>query len=107
MYKSLTAATVALCLSACAQQAPVVSTGKLTPTTVCGDVGAVMTAPDGGVRLDAFDPHSAIGVLWADVKAACPGGQPAAGVDASWTSMVWSMLVPLLAQAVPAVMALL
>ncbi len=67
MKRILAAAALALPLafSGCAQ----VSTAI---TTACADIASM--PPAAVVALDAQDPHSAVGVLWADAKAACIAG---------------------------------
>lgn len=83
------------------------ASGKVTPASVCGDITAVASAPDAATQLAALDPHSALGVLWADAKAACPSGAPAAGVDASWTAQVWAMTKSLIPQVLPLLIGLI
>jgi hypothetical protein len=56
-------------------------------STVCADVAKLPVSVTS--TLDAADPHSALGVLWADAKAGCAIGAPAAGVSTDWVAMVW------------------
>jgi hypothetical protein len=87
-----------LALTSCAQLTTAVN-------AVCGDVAAVpVTATQ---ALDAQDPHSALGILWSDTKAACANGVPAPGVDGSWGGMVWGELKALIPQVVPSLLPLL
>ena len=74
-------------------------------TTVCGDV-ARLPGP-ALAALDGQDPHSALGVIWADVKAGCANGVPAAGVSADWVGMVWGELKVLIPQALPSLLPIL
>lgn len=78
---------VPLALTAC-------GTGLVPPTTpggVCADVHAL--SPAVVAILDAYDPHSAVGVLWADVVAGCATGSNAAP---TWVALVWAELRALL-----------
>ena len=72
-----------LSLASCAQIAAV-------EKTVCDDIAKLPVSVTS--TLDAEDPHSALGVLWADVKAGCANGVPVVGVSQTWTAMVWGML---------------
>ncbi len=82
---------------------PLVLTGCAALTTasntVCGDIAKLPAAAT--AVLDAQDPHSALGVLWADAKAGCVNGAPAAAVDTSWTGMVWGELKALAPTLIP------
>ena len=88
-----------LFLAACsAQQQAVVS-------KACGDIAslpAVVTA-----ALDAQDPHSALGVLWADAKSGCANGAPVQAVNQGWTQQVWGEVKALLPQVLPTLVPLL
>lgn len=57
--------------------------------------------------LNALDPHSAIGVIWADAKSACTNGAPAPGVSVSWGSMLWGELKVLIPQMLPSLIPML
>jgi hypothetical protein len=93
-----------LALAACApppSDTPAVVAGKVTPASVCADILAVANAPDAARQLADLDPHSALGSLWADARAARPAGMPAGGVSSSWTAMVWGMARTLIPQLLP------
>lgn len=90
-----------LMLSACAPSGPV------TPASVCGDIQAAKSAPDAATQLNALDPHSALGVLWADAQSGCIGAMPVAGVDASWTQQVWAMAKGLIPTVLPLLIGLI
>ncbi len=81
-----------LALNGCADLTTAVS-------TVCGDLARMPLAAV--ATLDAQDPHSAIGVLWADAKSACVAGAPAAGVSTDWTGMIFGELKVLIPQLLP------
>jgi hypothetical protein len=91
---------LALSLSACGTPSP-------TPNSVCADIAAVKSAPDAAVQLASLDPHSKLGVLWADAQSGCPNGVPAAGVNATWTQEVWAMAKGLIPQVLPQLVPLL
>jgi hypothetical protein len=95
--RALTVAAI-LGLAACTQVAQV-------ETTVCTDLAKI--PPGAAAALDAQDPHSAIGVLWADAKAACANGVPAPGVSADWGGMIWGELKVLIPQVLPSLLPLL
>ncbi len=59
-------------------------------TTVCTDMAQL--PPAVVATLDSQDPHSALGVLWADAKSGCANGIPISGVSVSWTAEVWGMI---------------
>ena len=89
----------ALSLAACtAQQQAAVS-------SVCQNLASM--PPAVVASLDAQDQHSAIGVLWADVKSGCANGVPTLGVDQSWTGMVWGELKAILPAVLPQLIPLL
>lgn len=92
MKRILLCAALAGVLAACAAAG-----SQPTPPIACSAVSAIEASALGS-RLNAADPHGAEGVLWADAKAACPGGTPASGVDPTWIGAV----VQMLAQVVPA-----
>ena len=102
MKKIMMAATVAcgaaLGLTGCAQ----LSQGV---TAVCADVASL--PPAAIAMLDAQPPNSAIGVVWADTKSGCANGVPVAGVDTSWTGMVWGMVKTLAPTVLPMILGLL
>lgn len=72
---------------------------------VCGDVARLPVSV--GATLDAQDPHSTLGVLWADTKAGCAVGAPAAGVSPDWTAMVWGSVKALAPVVLPYLIGLL
>lgn len=59
--------------------------------SACAAIAAITASP-AAARLAGRDPHSAAGVLWADARAACPGGKPKPGVDPSWAAQVLQLL---------------
>ncbi len=73
--------------------------------TVCTDISALPASVT--ATLGAADPHSALGVLWADAKSGCANGVPAAGVGVSWTGEVWGMLKALAPTVIPWLIGLL
>jgi hypothetical protein len=77
-----------------------------TVSTVCADIAKVQTGP-AAVQLAALDPHSALGVLWADANAGCVAGAPVAGVQPDWTGMVWGALKALAPSVLPLLIGLL
>jgi hypothetical protein len=88
----------ALALGGCAQL-----TGAFK--TACTDMAAL--PPAVVATLDAQNPHSTLGVLWADAKSACVNGVPVAGVDESWRAMIWGEMKVLIPQLLPALIPLL
>ena len=76
-----------------------------TVSTVCADVAAI--SPPARAILDAQDPHSAAGVLWADTKSACINGTIAANVSPDWAGLVVGELKTLLPQVLPILIPLL
>ncbi len=74
-------------------------------STVCTDIAKM--PPAAVAVLDAQDPHSAVGVLWSDAKAACIAGVPAPGVSQDWGGMVWGELKVLIPQLLPQLIPLL
>src|SRR5690349_9045881 len=74
-------------------------------TTACADIASM--PPAAVAALNAQDPHSAIGVLWADAKSACVAGLPAVGVDQSWGGMIWGELKVLIPQLLPSLIPIL
>ena len=90
--------TLAAVLASCAPLSTAVS-------TACTDIAAM--PPAATAALDAQDPHSAVGVLWADAKAACVAGVPAVGVSESFGGMVWGELKVLIPQVLPTLLPLL
>ena len=87
-----------LWLAACASATPGPAAG------VCSDIGSMV--PAAVAALDGQPATSAVGVLWADVKAGCA---TAASVSASpdWTGMVWGELKALIPQVLPTLLPLL
>lgn len=56
---------------------------------VCAEIQTIQTNPNVAPVLNAQDPHSAVGVLWADAKSACNNGIPVVGVSTDWSALVW------------------
>jgi hypothetical protein len=76
-------------------------------TDVCAEIGKIEANPAAVAALDGLSQSSAAGVLWADLKSACPGGEPAPGVSTSWAQLVEEELAALLPSVLPAVAAIL
>lgn len=92
------AVALALGLGACA--------GATSTQDVCGAVAAVGADPVVMAYLEAQPPTSAIGVLWADVGAACKSGTLASGVNQNWAQQVLTDLVALVPSLLPLIGAL-
>ncbi len=90
-------------LAGCAQ---LQSVGK-TVSGVCLQVQAITSNPAAVAVLNAQDPGSAVGVLWADTKAACAGAQVASGVDPDWAGLVFGELKALAPTVLPLLIGLL
>ena len=93
-----------LLLFGCAGTPATTTTTGVTPASVCADITAVQAAPDAAAQLAKIDPHSALGVVWADVQSGCVAGVPVAGVSASWTAVVWGMAKTLIPQVLPSLL---
>lgn len=74
-------------------------------STVCADVAKLPVSVT--AVLDASAPSSALGVLWADAKAGCANGVPAAGVSTDWVGMVWGEVKVLAPTLIPWLIGLL
>ena len=100
MKNLLLAAALALPLafSGCSQISDAVK-------TVCDDISKM--PPAAALMLDAVDTHSALGVYWADAKSGCANGVPTAGVDTSWTDVVWGSVKALAPTLIPMLIGLL
>ncbi len=72
---------------------------------ICMRIAAM--PPAAVAALDAQDPHSTLGVLWAQQKSACIAGLPAPGVTPVWTAMIWGQLKVLIPMVLPYLMPLL
>lgn len=92
MPKLPVAVALALSLSAC-------STSSFVPSDVCAEINGLPKAVT--LALDAVDPHSALGVLWADVKAGCVGTTAKTGVSIDWLGIVVGELKVLAPQVIP------
>jgi uncharacterized membrane protein len=86
---------------------PAPAAASLTPSTVCRDIAAVQAAPDAVALLESQDPHSTLGVIWAQAKSSCAGGVPLAGIDATWRQQVWQMFLNAAPVVLPKLAALL
>jgi len=75
--------------------------------TVCAQIAKYQADPAVTGPLDAQDPHSALGVLWADAKSACANGVPAAGASTDWTGLVTQEMLALAPTVIPALAGLL
>ncbi len=73
--------------------------------TVCDDMAKLPVSVT--TTLDAANPHSALGVLWADAKSGCANGAPTVGVSKTWTAVVWGMLKAVAPTVVPWLIGLL
>lgn len=93
--------------AACASLLLIASCQQATTAfdTTCADIAAM--PPAAVAVLDAQDPHSALGVIWADAKSACSNGIPVPGVSASWGSMLWGELKVLIPQLLPSLLPIL
>jgi hypothetical protein len=100
MKRILAVLTVALplALQGCTGLTNVVS-------TVCGDIAKL--PPSVTAVFDAADPHSALGVLWADAKAGCVNGAPTPGVSTDWVGMIWGEIKVLAPTLIPWLIGLL
>ena len=94
------ALVAALGLGGCAQLSSV-------DNTVCTEVQSIESNPAASGPHDAQDPHSAVGVLWADAKSACLNGAPAPGVSTDWAQFVEQELLALIPSVLPALVGLL
>jgi hypothetical protein len=92
---------------AAAAVVPAPAAASLTPSTVCRDIAAVQAAPDAVALLESQDPHSTLGVIWAQAKSSCAGGVPLAGIDATWRQQVWQMFLNAAPVVLPKLAALL
>lgn len=92
--KSYLAAAIAvpLLLGGCSQFTQAVS-------TACSDIARM--PPVAVAVMDAQDPHSTVGVIWANMKSGCANGLPVVGVDQSWSGMLWGELKVLIPQLLP------
>ncbi len=84
MNRYLAPALICLALAGCGGAA---NTPALVVTDACKVVATLKTAAEGAV-LDAQDPHSAAGVLWADLQSACVNGAPSPAVKTDWVGIV-------------------
>lgn len=89
---------ILLSFSGCAQVAQVAN-------TVCTDMAKI--PPDAAAALNALDPHTALGVYWADAKSACINGVPTVGVTGDWANQMWGAVKGLLPQVLPSLIPLL
>lgn len=99
--RTLLLAAAMLGLAACAGTTGTVAAG---PASVCSDIAKIPATV--AATFDSQNPSSALGVLWADVKAGC---NTAASVAASpdWTGMVWGELKAIIPAVLPSVLPLL
>lgn len=100
-------AVLALCGCAVTTATTPASTTGVTPTSVCADMAALKAAPDAATALASVDPHSALGVIWADAQSGCNGAVPVAGVNASWTAEMWGMVRAIAPTVLPILIGLL
>lgn len=71
-------------------------------SNVCTTVAKIEATPSAVLALDALDPHSAGGVLWANVEAACPlGVSIPPTVSPTWGQIVLQELIALLPSILP------
>ena len=87
--------------------APVPGGGPISTavSTVCTDLSKMPVAAV--AMLDSQDPHSAIGVLWADARSFCANGVPTAGVSTGWGALVWGEVKTLIPVVLPQLFPLL
>ncbi len=76
-------------------------------TTVCNDIATAQANQLVAGSLNAQDPHSALGVLWADAKSACVNGVPAPMVATDWGALVWGEVKTLAPVVVPILIGML
>lgn len=57
--------------------------------------------------LDSLDPHSALGIYWADAKSACANGVPVASVSSTWREQLWGSVKALAPTIIPWLIGLL
>lgn len=96
--KSIIVSAALLALVGCTQV-------QHTVSNVCADI-AKIPAP-AVIVLDQQDPHSSVGVIWADVKAACANGAPTPGVALDWVGLVFGELKALAPTVLPVLIGLL
>ena len=110
MPKLLYGGIAAVCLSSvligCTSTGQV--TSNVTPTTVCQ---AVANAQANSAFTAAMAPqiasNSAIGQTWQYLESGCNGNQPAAGVNASWTQEMLTVVEDALPAVLPALVGLI
>ncbi len=73
--------------------------------TVCTDMAAM--PPAAALALNSIDPHSPLGIYWADAKSACLNGVPTAGVSGDWRGSMWQAVKMLIPQVLPSLLPML
>jgi hypothetical protein len=73
--------------------------------TVCTDMAAL--PPAAAAALNSIDPHSPLGIYWADAKSACLNGVPTAGVSGDWRGQMWQAVKMLIPQVLPSLLPML
>ena len=74
-------------------------------TSVCTDIAQI--PPPAAATLNSLDPHSALGVYWADAKSACTNGVPTSGVGTDWANQMWGAVKGLIPQVLPSLLPIL
>lgn len=73
--------------------------------TVCTDMAAMPAAA--AAALNSLDPHSTLGIYWADAKSACLNGVPAPSVSGDWRGEMWRAVKLLIPQVLPSLLPML
>jgi hypothetical protein len=73
----------------------------------CAIVARLEAQPAAIAQLDGLDPHSELGVLWADAQAGCPAGGAPASIEPAWKQAVVGGLVAALPKVLPLLLPLI
>jgi hypothetical protein len=74
-------------------------------TTACSEQAKLPATVT--VALDALDPHSTLGIYWANAKSACAAGVPVVTVTPEWREAMWKAVKGLAPSVIPWLMGLL
>lgn len=106
MRQFLAAGAVVALLSGCTASGGTAT--SVTPTTVCQAVAnAQANATVQSTMAPQVAANTAVGQLWQYLQSGCSANQPAAGVNASWTQEVMTMLENALPTVLPALVGLI
>ena len=106
MREILAAGAVLALLSGCTSSGGTAT--SVTPTTVCQAVAnAQANATVTATMAPQVASNSAVGQLWQYLQSGCTGNQPAAGVSASWTQEMQTMLESALPTVLPMLVGLI